>query len=119
MGTADPAGQAQPPAGSAAAILQARRALIARQQGAASIPAPNPPPPIEPHDPLLQQIGSMPIPEAIQMLERITQDTKRHRLADSLGFVWSVRDINLAWNSVTHSALDAVTKQILYNTLWG
>ena len=114
-----PAGLAQPPAGSAAAILQARRAFLARQQAADSIAAPSLPPLIEPDESYLRQIATLPIPEAIQMLERVTKDTERHQLATSLGFVWSARDINLAWNSVTRSALDAATKQILYNTLWG
>ncbi|MDP1590703.1 MAG: hypothetical protein Q8M07_23315 [Prosthecobacter sp.] len=56
---------------------------------------------------------------AIKLLERIPEDAKRHQVAGSLGFVWSVRDINLAWNCVTHSALDAPTNQVFYNTLWG
>ena len=71
------------------------------------------------HDPRLRQIATMPIPAAIQMLERVTHDTERHQLANSLGFIWSVRDINLAWSCVTRSALDAPTKQALYNALWG
>ncbi len=121
-----PASHAQPPAGSAAAILQARRAFIARQRAtdsilraSDSIAAPTLPPPIEPDESQLRQIATLPIPEAIELLERFSKATERHQLANSLGYVWSVRDINLAWSCVTRSALDAPTKQALYNALWG
>ena len=93
-------------------------AHLAKRAQVASHPL-NPLPPIEPHDPRLNGIATMPIPAAIKLLERVAHDAMRHRLAGSLGFVWSIRDINLAWNSVTRSALDAPTKQILYNNLWG
>lgn len=116
---AHPAGHAQPLSGAAAAILQTRRAFIAHKRASDSTTAPALPPLIEPDDSQLRQIATLPIPEAIQLLERVGKDTERHQLASSLGYVWSVRDINLAWNSVTRSGLDAVSKQILYNSLWG
>ncbi len=72
-------------------------------------------------DPQLQKIAPLPIPEAIKMLEEVTPETKRHRLATWLARLWhgGIHDIAGARRCISGSDLDDSSKEILIQGLAG
>ncbi|GEP41209.1 hypothetical protein [Brevifollis gellanilyticus] len=72
-------------------------------------------------DPQLQKIAPLPIPEAIEMLEKVTPETRRQGLALWLARLWhgGVHDIQGAHRCIRESDLDDSTKEILSQGLAG
>ncbi len=72
--------------------------------------------PSVPHDDRdLQKIAILSIPDAVRMLEGISPDSERHRLAGWLARFWhgGVYDLQSARECVATAALDEQTKQTL------
>jgi len=40
-------------------------------------------------------------------------------LASLIASIWSRKNINMAWNAVSRSSLNAAEKQLMFNELWG
>ncbi len=70
---------------------------------------------------MLQKIAPLPIPEAIKLLEEVSPETKRHRLAMCLARLWhgGVHDIAGARRCISNSDLDHSSKEILIQGLAG
>jgi len=56
---------------------------------------------------------------ALELLPSIPCGDERRRLAAVIANAWSKQDINIAWNAVARSQLNATEKQLMFNELWG
>jgi hypothetical protein len=56
---------------------------------------------------------------AIELLPGVLCPRERRSLATLIASIWSRKNINMAWNAVSRSRLDAQIKQIMFNELWG
>jgi hypothetical protein len=56
---------------------------------------------------------------AIELLSGVLCPRERSSLATLIASIWSRKNINMAWNAVSRSRLDAQIKQIMFNELWG
>jgi len=67
----------------------------------------------------IRRMAPTDLAQAIELLSGVLCPRERRSLATLIASIWSRKNINMAWNAVSRSRLDAQIKQIMFNELWG
>jgi hypothetical protein len=68
---------------------------------------------------IIRRVIHTDLARAIELLPGVLCPRERRSQASLIADIWSRKNLNMAWNTVSRSNLSASDKQILFNELWG